>query len=431
MFQKPPTIISQFSSNLILIEQIKGIALNTTKDPGVYYIDRINNQSLTGFNIEYFSSAYPVNFTILALSKIGYEIMNEQCRPGTNFSDPFSWVPFSQYVGETELLGLKCQIWNLFLSKQQINLTLLANGSVPVAFLESVFIPLYNETIYITMEFPNLVQSVNSQVFDPPDYCFGHGIVCEGGNVTDMLTYRFHPPGELSLDNRNTGDALGDTAFVCLAGLSGPDQHISLFEVTVNTSWGQYQLCNFNSCVGISVDTVGHEATDGIKFQGGQCDTNLNVGNWFSFNSTFKCQNNSAVGTNNCAWIQQETLKTIDGACLLQNGFFAACKEDGGLPYTHAVAVFENSFKYSNSSQGGCPAISGAVLDWGERGQEMLAKRMEEEKHKQELEAIRLAKDRNSLDDLFMLPFHNQFLTDYINFEINQLNAKAKPVVRN
>jgi len=229
MFQKPPTIISQFSSNLILIEQIKGITLNTTKDPGVYYIDRINNQSLTGFNIEYFSSAYPVNFTILALSKIGYEIMNEQCRPGTNFSDPFSWVPFSRYVGETELLGLKCQIWNLFLSKQQINLTLLANGSVPVAFLESVFIPLYNETIYITMEFPNLVQSVNSQVFDPPDYCFGHGIVCEGGNVTDMLTYRFHPPGELSLDNRNTGDALGDTAFVCFAGLFGPDQHIFFF----------------------------------------------------------------------------------------------------------------------------------------------------------------------------------------------------------
>jgi len=109
--------------------------------------------------------------------------------------------------------------------------------------------------------------------------------------------------------------------------------------------------------------------------------------------------------------------------------FFAACKEDGGLPYAHAVAVFENSFKYSNSSQGGCPAISGAVLDWGERGQEKLAKRMEDEKRKQELEAIRLREDRDNSDDLFMLPSRNLFFSDYINFVINQHTARAIPIV--
>jgi len=51
-------------------------------------------------------------------------------------------------------------------------------------------------------------------------------------------------------------------------------------------------------------------------------------------------------------------LKTVDAQCLIQNGFFTACKADGGMPYLSATEVFRNAFQYTDPSEGGCPDVT-------------------------------------------------------------------------
>ncbi len=50
----------------------------------------------------------------------------------------------------------------------------------------------------------------------------------------------------------------------------------------MNTTWGQYALCNNNVCAGGNDFSVGREAPTGIKPFGGQC-TNNNVRHLASF----------------------------------------------------------------------------------------------------------------------------------------------------
>jgi len=235
-----------------------------------------------------------------------------------------------------------------------INFTLWANGSVPVLLTEGFN---GNETILVKLTFSNVIPAIPSGVFTPPSICYGHGFVCEQGNITDLLMYRFHPAGDVTIDNRNTADALGDVSFVCGAGISTPDKHISIFMAKVNTTWGQYELCNNNECVGLAdVPTVGHEAPEGVTYQGGQCNTNEGIGNWYSFNTDFKCANE--INFDNCAWYQLGIGKTIEAQCLLQHGFFEACKKDGGLPYTTALNIWNTAFEFNETFQGGCPPVS-------------------------------------------------------------------------
>jgi len=292
-------------------------------------------------------------FSILSLLEDGFLSINNQCRPGGKFGDLFAWVQYSNYLGERMIEKKLCQIWNLVY--KNVNLTVFANGTLPVVFQETVQEP--NDTIIINFMFENFTAgNIPANIFDVPASCSGHGIVCKGTGLEVMDTYRFHPVNQYKLDNTNSGDPLGDTAFVCLRGMGGPDQLISHFTVKVNTSWGQYGLCNFNSCLSISNETVGREATAGLTQDGGQCTANENLGNWYSFQGNAKCT--SEDDFTDCGWFQLDTVKTINGTCLLENGFYKACEADKTFPFKTATQVFLNSFTYDQPSQGGCPNIN-------------------------------------------------------------------------
>jgi len=157
---------------------------------------------------------------------------------------------------------------------------------------------------------------------------------------------------------KNVGDALGDATFVCLVGTFTGDSLASNYMVSVNTTWGQYALCNYNVCVSLQHHLVGQEVPDGILNNGGQCDLNSGLGNWYSFVEESKCPPKVAVGTNGCTWQPLSLNKTINVECLIQIGFFNACLEDGGVPFTKATAVFEGAFLSDDPSKGGCPQVN-------------------------------------------------------------------------
>jgi len=250
--------------------------------------------------------------------------------------------------------GLLCQIYT-YTDGSVVHNTLYANGTIPVQIIELSLYTDLNHSQITTLY--HLQPSVSMDDFIPPKICHGNDYVCPGGNITEIEMYRFHPPGDITIDNRNTADALGDVAYVCLAGTSGSDTHISIFKAKVNTSWGQYQLCNSDQCVGsVDVPSVGHEAPLGINYMGGQCSDNVGVGNWYSFNASFKCANESDF--HNCAWYQLGLGKTINVKCLKRHGFFEACTKDGGIPYPTALEIWNKAFKFDKSSQGGCPHVA-------------------------------------------------------------------------
>jgi len=172
-----------------------------------------------------------------------------------------------------------------------------------------------------------------------------------------MEVYRFHTE-DYTLDNKDVADAMGDATFICFEeGITG-NSLVSLYQIEVNTTWGQYALCNFNVCVAQQHNLVGQEAADGLFPNGGQCQANENVGNWYSLDDVGKCAEGMPVGTDGCTWRVLAINKTITSTCLNQIGFYNACLADGGVPYTGATAVFEGAFLSDNPSQGGCPAIT-------------------------------------------------------------------------
>jgi len=142
---------------------------------------------------------------------------------------------------------------------------------------------------------------------------------------------------------------------VCYENTFGYDSYITLYTVSVNTSWGQYELCNNNSCAGLNHHSVGREASFGVGYLGGQCTSNVGDGNWYSFDVLAHCPNGTTVGTNGCSWAIQGVHKTISADCLGQNGFFNACIADGGPPYASASQIFLNAFLFNSSIEGGCP----------------------------------------------------------------------------
>jgi len=92
------------------------------------------------------------------------------------------------------------------------------------------------------------------------------------------------------LNNTNTADIAGDAYFICTSGMEmSYFQWVSQWQVQVNTTWGQYQLCNFGIvshimltvwidldrffltashilgvCLGGDSDLVGREMSDGL-----------------------------------------------------------------------------------------------------------------------------------------------------------------------
>jgi len=178
------------------------------------------------------------------------------------------------------------------------------------------------------------------------------------------------------IHNDRKNQQLGDISFVCAALISKAFTYfswVSEYTVSVNTTFGQYGLCNFGSCLGGANDRVGQEAVAGIGLiKGGQCQANEDIGNWYSlppYNETL-CPGggldsntyNETVGINGtawsgCGWKVVEKVKTIDGQCLEANGFVEACLQDLGYPWTAAVAVWEQAFSSDDTTNGSCISV--------------------------------------------------------------------------
>merc|ERR1712000_513131 len=97
---------------------------------------------------------------------------------------------------------------------------------------------------------------------------------------------------------------------------------VSLSQVQVNNSWGQYGICYQGYCNGGNNYSVGRAASFRVKELEGQCTDNSDTGSWFSLTSGARCT--GEIGTNNCAWkeISRETTITVE--CLNQRGFSTA-----------------------------------------------------------------------------------------------------------
>jgi hypothetical protein len=215
-------------------------------------------------------------------------------------------------------------------------------------------------------------------VFNVSDGCFTDGVLCDvpaDEQVVNFQAYVFHEPDDFSLINDNIADLEGDTLFVCSALLSHGFTYfhsISWWELTFNSSYGQYALCNFGSCFGGNPYAVGHEAAAGFAPGGGQCSSYPNniTGNWISLQNESMCAEGQNIGDNGCTWkvvgryalltyfdintcITPLRYKTINATCLLNNSFASACSTDfesKSFPLYNANKLFLQGTHYYTTS---------------------------------------------------------------------------------
>jgi hypothetical protein len=237
-----------------------------------------------------------------------------------------------------------------------LNLTLYTIGNIPIRFVVAQNpTPLLMASITYNFVAFQIQNGFPDSVFDVPKPCWSDAFFCPNGTIEIQEFYRFHPLFDWNLSNHNAADLLGDTAYICLSPKILHDQLISLLQVQVNTSWGQYAYCNNHSCLGLNIHSVGREASFGNGLNhSGQCSPNTELGSWFSFPSGGECNEDQEIGNQSCTWKLVKRVKTISILCLYSHSFLNACK----LSYENAKRVLNNAFQFDDKSKGGCPPIN-------------------------------------------------------------------------
>jgi len=347
-----PKVAKEFFSNIVMFQ---GLPHGNVTYAGNLWYDEDHSRSAMEYKTSYLG--YSVAVQVYQYDNTGFTLFNGVCRNSTaGFQSLFDWVDNATYIGKVKINGNDTDEWQLQ-SRGSINFTftLFASGNVPVRLVQlQQFISTAVTTIF---DFTNFSpQILPNSTFVPPKACFGIGFVCSNGSIETLELYRFHPISDWVWSNRNFADLIGDTEYLCFAGNSGEDQLITQLVMRVNTSWGQYALCNNNECVGLNLFNVGREATLGLENDnGGQCTPNTVLGSWFSFPAAGECLDDSTM--ENCSWRFEKVLKTISVTCLTNLSFFEACKLDTGFPFPKASHIFSNAFRYEDPSQGGCPSL--------------------------------------------------------------------------
>lgn len=358
---------------------------------GPVWFDATDSLYKQEIHLELFNSTF--NTTIFITPKGTLYVANGVCR---NISTSglsgswWSWLPFASYNGQVYIDGRgPCDEWVLRIPSKGTLVLDVINGTLPVRFVapgaSSITNPTAtgNSTFYFSPEFTAAsYTSSNISIFDVPPECYSME-VCPAGPVENKTFYLFHGANDYTLINTNVADQLGDISFVCTALLSKGFTYfnwVSQYIFNVNTTFGQYGLCNFGTCIGGADDRVGQEAADGAGLiKGGQCQANAELGNWFSLppynaslcpggglgDSTY----NETVGINGtawsgCGWKVAEKVKTINGQCLEGHGFVEACLADLGYPWRNATIVWEQAFSSDDPSNGGCaPIVNGTMSE--------------------------------------------------------------------
>jgi hypothetical protein len=262
----------------------------------------------------------------------------------------------------------------------ETNLTLYSKANTPVRFIVSTNssaggLPGMNNShngITTTVEdFLTFVPGPQAD-WPVPASCREPGVTCEKKSdfietIEMVVAQPKYSISKYDITNQDTADWLGDTIFTCedvLSGHTESDQYsvISLFEVEIDTRYGEYSLCNGypGQCLGKELKAVGREATMGLRPNGGQCsaDDNVDIGNWYSLPTLGKCTNPSDVIGVDCHWRVKKRVKTVQIDCVFkEQGMADACKEAKSLPFTKPLNVLKTALTVDDHSKGGCPDI--------------------------------------------------------------------------
>ncbi|CAE8654233.1 unnamed protein product [Polarella glacialis] len=306
------------------------------------------------------------------------------CRPTRepHYFDLMSGLDTGTHMGSSVVEGTACEVWTASLPDGTRTTACIAEDGVPRELNSTT-----NMLIgHITAAFKGItsMRLKNVRVGALGEDTFAQTTACASNyptppcsdpgssQVTTLDLYRIRSAKEPDeIQNRNTGDALGDMAFLCLteAGKMYRGSVITHWRLTANTSWGQYAYCAYiggkNVCEGGTDRLMGRESGLGLgsgPLQG-QCSENTDCGSWFSLPAAGQCRPGETVGTSGCTWGGAVALRSIAASCLFeQRRLAASCeREQGHAPFAKSAAILEAALASSDPDKGGCPdAVSTA-----------------------------------------------------------------------
>lgn len=289
------------------------------------------------------------------------------------YYDPFGWLAVAHFAG-TSVVGFEtCDLWAFATTYSGMNLSFSAcigSDGVPRQFNQS------NGMAYKAASFQGLtlwnvtVGPLRDEEFAPSEVCAETFPMppCPHTATKSFSVYRVHSDREPeSLENRDTGDALGDMAFFCSLASLDETQLVTKWAVQANSSWGQYAYCLYqggkNMCYGSTGKHVGRESALGLEGAAqGQCSANSVVGSWFAFPSEGHCPEGVPIGAGGCTWTAT-VARTVSARCIVRDrGLADSCaRERGHAPMVKSAEIFRAALETSDPRLGGCPDAGSAA----------------------------------------------------------------------
>ncbi|CAE8619594.1 unnamed protein product [Polarella glacialis] len=296
--------------------------------------------------------------------------------PQPHYFDFMSGLDNGTHRGSSVVEGTACEVWTALLPDGTRTEACIAEDGVPRELNSTANLLIGHITAAFkgktSMRLKNVrVGALGDETFAQTTACASNYPTppCSdpgSSQVTTLNLYRIRSAKEPDeIQNRNSGDALGDMAFLCgeTAGQMYNGSVITHWRLTANTSWGQYAYCVYvdgeNTCLGGTDRLVGRESGFGLgsgPLQG-QCSENADCGSWFSLPAAGQCRPGETVGTSGCTWGGAVALRSIAASCLFEQRLLAASceREFGKAPFARSAAILEAALASSDPDKGGCP----------------------------------------------------------------------------
>jgi len=345
-----PKLDPVFTAHVNVQTPVGGLPFNMT---GTFLYD-INNGVLLDLITSFFG--YSFDYLSIETPTGSYLEINGQCRPSANtFTGWFGWIQGADFNGTRTVNGVACNEWQI------------ARGGVPVVGACATDTTIVEFSVYggargVNIIFSNVTAAMSNPIPVPAD-CTQPPPACPQAGWKQLQFYRLHSYFDQAVGQRNFADIMGDFAYICPVlyqndtRLVNNATVVSQFEILVNTTWGQYALCNAGICVGGDNAHVGQEAAMGVGKHGGLCQSNALTGNWYSFTNASMCPSTTMPPSPDCSWQVVRRVKSVTTACLVANDLYDACVDDirnGGFPWKAAVTVLKRALTFSSGTPGGC-----------------------------------------------------------------------------
>eukprot|EP00277_Geminigera_cryophila_P010517 CAMPEP_0179410692 /NCGR_PEP_ID=MMETSP0799-20121207/3452_1 /TAXON_ID=46947 /ORGANISM="Geminigera cryophila, Strain CCMP2564" /LENGTH=470 /DNA_ID=CAMNT_0021182617 /DNA_START=233 /DNA_END=1645 /DNA_ORIENTATION=- len=207
----------------------------------------------------------------------------------------------------------------------------------------------------------------------------------------DMLLKKENTSGGESvfaLDNVNVADHMGEAFFYSFVGSGlapalGDLFFMSVVEIQVDTHWGVYEGCNYNTCsrelwklpitpVDPTSSAIGRltfgnffpEVADKDTLTA-QCGVAQAFGTWYNLAAAGKCEPGATPADGSCTWQQMRVIKTIDARkCFVENAKLMQQVNDWvhvwsklGRPPVAMSEAMTAAFASNDPSLGGCVSL--------------------------------------------------------------------------